>query len=205
MNIKQIFPFIIVAFFLSCNPNSGNSSKEQYIESMQKKEFEKHDDLYANAGKLVSEIDFNIKATEEQKKDWEDGIIPWISLENTGTEINQLINADEIVVKNPSIHIIFYYPLNNPHTFEFKNEKGFSRKDLILLISKQYHEIYEEEEVTSDIKTIPVNKRTGLINRNETHGKYGIWGHDLSDLVLSGIEVHETNKGDINIILLVQS
>ena len=203
MNIKRIFPFLIIVTFFSCNQNSGNPSKQEYIESIQKKGLEKHDELYANAGKLVGEFDFGVKATEEQKKDWEDGVIPWINLDNP--EINQLINGDEILVKNTLINIIFDYPLNNPHTFEFKNEKGFSRKDLVLLISKKYKEIYAEEEVTSTVKTIPVDKRTGIINRNETQGKYGIWGHDLSDLVLSGIEVHETDKGEINIILLIES
>lgn len=203
MNFKQIFPFLIIAIFFSCNPNSVNPSKQEYIESVQKKEFEKHDELYANAGKLVGEFDFGLKATQEQKKDWQDGVIPWINLDNP--EINQLINGDEILVKKTLINIIFDYPLNKPHTFEFKNEKGFSRKDLVLLISKKYHEIYDEEEVTSKVKTIPVDKRTGIINRNETDGKYGIWGHDLTDLVLSGIEVHETDKGEMNIILLIES
>lgn len=203
MNFKQIFPFLIIAIFFSCNPNSVNPSKQEYIESVQKKEFEKHDELYANAGKLVGEFDFGLKATQEQKKDWQDGVIPWINLDNP--EINQLINGDEILVKKTLINIIFDYPLNKPHTFEFKNEKGFSRKDLVLLISKKYHEIFDEEEVTSKVKTIPVDKRTGIINRNETDGKYGIWGHDLTDLVLSGIEVHETDKGEMNIILLIES
>lgn len=203
MNFKQIFQFLIIAIFFSCNPNSVNPSKQEYIESVQKKEFEKHDELYANAGKLVGEFDFGLKATQGQKKDWQDGVIPWINLDNP--EINQLINGDEILVKKTLINIIFDYPLNKPHTFEFKNEKGFSRKDLVLLISKKYHEIYDEEEVTSKVKTIPVDKRTGIINRNETDGKYGIWGHDLTDLVLSGIEVHETDKGEMNIILLIES
>ncbi|KKO89139.1 hypothetical protein AAW12_23695 [Sphingobacterium sp. Ag1] len=205
MYIKQIFLFLLVAFFLSCNPNSGNPSKEQYIESVQKKEFKKNDELYSNAGKLIGEFDFNVKATEEQKKDWEDGKIPWISLENPGSEINQLINADELVIKKTQINIIFDYPLNKPATFEFRNDKGFTRRDLVLLISEKYHEIYKEEELTSAVKTIPLQKRTGIINRNETQGKYGIWGHDLADLVLSGVEVHETSEGKINIILLIES
>ncbi|RKE80780.1 hypothetical protein [Chryseobacterium sp. AG363] len=205
MNIKQLFACVLIAIFCGCNPNSGNSSKEQVVESIQKKEFKKNDELYNSAGKLVSEFDFNLKPTEERKKDWPDGIIPWISLENPGPEISQLISADEVVIKEKTINVIFDYPLNNPHTFAFTNENGFSRKDLILLISKKYHDLYKEEELTSSVKTIPVDKRTGLINRNETQGKYGIWGHDLSDLDLSGIEVHETDNGTINIILIVES
>ncbi|WP_367331115.1 hypothetical protein [Sphingobacterium multivorum] len=205
MNIKQLFLPSLFSIFLSCNPSPGTPSKEQVVESMQQKELEKNEELYETAGKIVNEFDFSLKATKEQKKDWTDGIIPWISLENPSPELNQLINADEVVIKEKNINVIFDYPLNNPHTYTFTNEKGFSRKDLILLISKKYHEIYKEEELTSEVKTIPLDKRTGLINRNETKGKYGIWGHDLTDLDLSGIEVHETGDGKINVILIVES
>lgn len=76
---------------------------------------------------------------------------------------------------------------------------------MILAISKKYHEIYNEEEKSSKIKTIPLDERTGIINRNETQGKYGIWGHDLSDLDLSSIEVYETDEGKINILLIIES
>ena len=76
---------------------------------------------------------------------------------------------------------------------------------MILAISKKYNEVYAEEEKTANTKTIPIDKRTGLINRNETDGKYGIWGHDLSDLDLSGIEVYKTKDEKINIILLIES
>lgn len=205
MRNTQILLTILAVFLASCNPNSTKSSNENSIESIQKKEFEKHDEVYEKSGKLIGEFDFNLKANEEQKKDWEDGIIPWISLENPESEINQLINADEIIIKQTTINIIFDYPLNNPATFEFKNEKGFNRIDLILLISKKYHEIYKEEENSAKTKTIPLDKRTGIINRNETDGKYGIWGHDLADLDLSGIEIHQSNDKKINIILLVES
>lgn len=172
---------------------------------MQKKEFEKPTDLYENAGQLVSEVDFTVKANDEQKKDWEDGIIPWISLENPNPEINNLVGADDVVIKENTINILFDYPLNKPVSFEFNNPNGFTRKDLILLISKKYHEIYDEEEKYAKTKTIPREKRSGIINRNETDGKYGVWGHDLSDLDLSGIEIHQDSNGKINVILLIES
>lgn len=197
--------FLLTILLASCNPNSTKLSKENYIESIQKKEFEKHDELYEKAGKLIGEFEFIVKANEEHKKDWEDGIIPWINLEKPELEINQLINADEIVIKQSTINIIFDYPFNKPTNFAFKNEKGFNRKDLILLVSRKYHEIYYEEEKSAKTKTIPLDKRTGIINRNETDGRYGIWGHDLSDLDLSGIEIHQSTDGKINLILIVES
>lgn len=205
MKINQLFTIITLILLSSCNPKN-TTVNEQYIEDLQKKEFERFDDLYKNAGDLIAEIEFNVKATtDEQKADWEDGVIPWISIENPNPEINQLINADEIIVPQKNINIIIDYPLNNPANLDLSSNNGFSRKDLILAISKKYNEIYAEEEKTAKTKTIPMDKRTGLINRNETDGKYGIWGHDLSDLDLSGIEVHQTKDGKINIILSIES
>jgi len=205
MKITQFLPIILTIFLYNCNPNSSPLSREKYIEQIQKKEFEKSEDLYKNAGKLIGEIEFNLKATEAQKKDWEDGIIPWISLKNASSEVSQLINSDEIIIKENAVNIVFDYPLNKPTNLEIVNDNGFSRKDLILVISKKYHEIYDEEEKTAKTKTIPMDKRTGIINRNETDGKYGIWGHDLEDLDLSGIEIHQARDGKINLILLIES
>jgi hypothetical protein len=68
-----------------------------------------------------------------------------------------------------------------------------------------YHEIYKEEERTANTKTIPLNKREGLVNRNKTDGKYGVWGHDISDLDLSSIEVHKNSNGHFTLVLNVES
>jgi hypothetical protein len=83
--------------------------------------------------------------------------------------------------------------------------KGFTKKQLILEISNKYNEIYNEEEKTAKTKTIPLDKREGLINRNQTNGKYGIWGHNIGDLDLSSIEVYKTRDGRIQIILVIES
>ena len=205
MKIRSFVSIALITTLSSCGPDKSAAAKDQYIEAMQKKEFEKPTDFYENAGKLISKVEFTVKATDEQKKDWEDGIIPWISLENPNSEISNLVGADDIIIKENKINILFDYPLNKPVSFEFNNEKGFTRKDLILIINKKYHEIYDEEEKSAKTKTIPAEKRTGLINRNETDGKFGIWGHDLSDLDLSGIEIHQDANGKINIILQVES
>ena len=50
-----------------------------------------------------------------------------------------------------------------------------------------------------------MDKRVGLSNRNETNGKYGIWGHDLIDLYLSDIEVYKNKSGFVTLILYVDS
>lgn len=96
--------------------------------------------------------------------------------------------------------------MNNPAEFILKSsEKGFTKKQLVIEISKKYHEIYDAEESTSKTKTIPIEKRKGLINRNETYGKYGICCHDIGDLDLSSAHVYKTNDGKIQVVLNVES
>ncbi len=42
------------------------------------------------------------------------------------------------------------------------------------------------------------SRRRGIINRNQTNGKYGIWGHDIGDLDLSAVIVKKTGDGLID-------
>ena len=139
-------------------------------------------------------------------KTFEDGIIPWISIANPKAELGNLMDADKIVVPSTTATIIIDYPLNFPATFEIKTTgQGFSRKQLILEISTRYYEIYKLEESTATTKTLPVDKREGLINRNETNGKFGVCCHDITDLDLSEIEVHKNLNGQITLTLRVES
>ncbi|MDP9082101.1 MAG: hypothetical protein M3O71_32195 [Bacteroidota bacterium] len=156
-------------------------------------------------GVLISKIEFELKATQEDLKIFEDGIVPWISIENPSNGIDSLIDADEIVLPFSQATLIIDYPLRKPVTFDLATENGFSRKQLIMLISEKYHEIYKGEETTASTKTVRADERKDLLNRNETNGKYGIWGHDLSDLDLGTIEVHETSSGKIYLVLDIES
>lgn len=70
---------------------------------------------------------------------------------------------------------------------------------------KAYYKMYEEEEATATIKTIPLEKRTTMYNRNETNGKYGIWGHDIADLVLSEIHIYEDADKKLLLALIIES
>jgi hypothetical protein len=98
------------------------------------------------------------------------------------------------------------YPVAKPVFFLLSGaEKGFTRKQIILAISKTYHEMYDEEEKIAKIKTVPLKDRKTLANRNETDGKYGIWGHDLSDLELNSINVYESTDGTIVLDLEIDS
>lgn len=181
-------------------------SKENYIDFLNKKEAEQLNKNQDNLGTLLSSIEFGVQAIDDELQEFEDGIIPWISIENPESQIDKLIDSDKIVIPYSEITLIIDYPLNKPTSFVLTSSKnGFTKKQLVLEISKKYHEIYLEEEATAKTKTIPIDKRGMLINRNETDGKYGIWGHDIGDLDLSYIEVYELENGKIQIILGVES
>jgi hypothetical protein len=133
-----------------------------------------------------------------------DDILPGISIDKPETE--NLMDADAIVLPFDRATLTIDYPLNRSVTFQLTGTaQGFSRKQLIRAISEKYHLIYEEEERTATVKTIPLNEREGTVNRNQTNGKYGIWGHDLSDLVLTAIDVHKNTRGEITLTLQVES
>lgn len=89
------------------------------------------------------------------------------------------------------------YPLTNPVDLPIIDANTIG--DILWDISMKYREIYEIEEESATTKTTPIDERTGLINRNRTDGKYGIWGHDLSDLYFEGLSIHEDGQIEIHI------
>ena len=97
------------------------------------------------------------------------------------------------------------YPLTKEFRFDAESKIGFTRAQLLRDISSAYYKIYEEEECTTNIKTIPAEKRTTTYNRNYTNGTYGIWGHDIADLVLAEILVYKESGGKIILSLNIES
>jgi hypothetical protein len=99
----------------------------------------------------------------------------------------KILNLSKIVINDMKIQIEFDYPLSRPFYFDFVSSKGYTRKQLIATICDTYKRIYQEEYDTAENKKIVNKKRTGLLNRPSTNGKYGIWGHDIEDLIIEGI------------------
>lgn len=153
----------------------------------------------------LSEITFRVKV--DSKKGFKNNIMPWISIKNPEFEIENLIGKDEIVIENNIVTIIIDYPISKPIEIEIKSNtyKGFTRRQLAERISEEYNRIYREEEESAKTKTTPINERKGIINRNQTDGKYGIWGHDIDDLDLSRIIIRKTDNGKIVLELIVES
>lgn len=185
---------------------SKNTTEPNDLQVIQQKELQSETKSTDQLGTLLFRIDFKLRANKEELEDFKDGIVPWISIDNSDKEIERLMDKDQIVLPYEKATLVLDYPLNNPTTAEIAVVgTGFSRKKLILEIARIYREIYAEEEKTATTKTIPREKRKGMINRNTTDGKYGIWGHDLTDLALSSVEVYRSSEGKILLDLDIES
>lgn len=79
------------------------------------------------------------------------------------------------------------YPLDV--IVEGEVEKVFTVGELLWKVAQIYEKIYQEEEETTKIEVGQMSEN--LINRNQTDGKYGIWGHDIGDLVFEGIVIYD--------------
>ena len=76
-----------------------------------------------------------------------------------------LVDGDrELVNSTEPIWVEFDYPLNN--TYRFQIPSPVTVESLAAFVQDTYHDIYSEED------------------------KFGIWGHDIGDLVLEGVEIH---------------
>lgn len=98
------------------------------------------------------------------------------------------LDPKEIVLEPDTYYmLVISYPLSTPAKFKINSGKrGISRGKLVSLICKYYHKIYEIEDGSTKIKP---SKIPGMYNRNITDGKFGIWGHDIGDLILVDGEV----------------
>ena len=114
-------------------------------------------------------------------------VSPYINIENPANDIDSIHDKHEIITPS-TINVLFDYPLNKPVTVTF-DEGPYTRGELAMLICEKYAEIYREESLTT---TIPVGMIPDTYNRNETNGKYGIWGHGIGDLLL-----HTVHLGDV--------
>lgn len=98
---------------------------------------------------------------------------------------------DDVVLKPGDYILVIDYPVTVFYTTPLTVEaSGLTRGGLVQFICRHYKKMYKEEDSGSKIKAgnIP-----GMYNRNETNGKYGIYGHDIGDLVLCSAEVSKKN------------
>ena len=146
-------------------------------------------------GAVLGEISFTVKVTDQ--KMIKEGLTTsrYIQLADPTEDIANLEDAAAIVLPCRETIVVADYPLAKEFEFKVVSDAptGFTRAEIARKISTLYQEIYAREETSTKTPIIPLEKRKGLSNRNTTNGEYGIWGHDLRDLVLGGIhpEAHD--------------
>lgn len=96
-------------------------------------------------------------------------------------------NGSDLVIEAKLIKLEIDYPISKPVKFTFTSDTGFTRKALAEIIANTYREIYDDEK---DSTTVTPGNVPGMLNRNRTNGRYGIWGHDIGDLILHSAHVY---------------
>ena len=106
--------------------------------------------------------------------------------------LSNVLNLDEVVIQDKSIELEIDYPLRKSVRLPINSDTGITRKMLIDNICETYQMIYSVEEKTTKV---PVGSHPVFqLNRNETDGEYGIWGHYIGDLVIERITYYPSEK-----------
>ncbi len=118
-----------------------------------------------------------------------------------------LAKPDEIVIPFDRASLQIVYPLTVPATVPIHAALswGFTRGELVRAICEEYENVYEAEEATASTKTVPREERGERPGRNRTDGVYGIWGHDLDELVLTSLRWTRGPDGVVSIELQVEA
>jgi hypothetical protein len=129
-----------------------------------------------------------------------------VNLHDPQSALVRAERPDEIVIPFEQAVLVIDYPLSHPTTVPITAPLplGFTRAALIQTICEEYAQIYEAEEGTANTKTIPIEERGAQPARNRTDGAYGIWGHDLQDLVLTAAHWTREPDGTVKIQLYIQ-
>ena len=154
--------------------------------------YKKHRKLGDPAEPLnFSELKRDLDKSSVKQIDFEIGEgCPSVVSYNDKNRRHELQNAEDLVIEDEKIKILFNYPLSTEVTLEFENIGGFTRMDVFRCIYEGYKKIYdEEEEDAGDPGSAP-----NLLNRGESEGRYGIWGHYISELYIEQIFYNETTK-----------
>ncbi|HTF80069.1 MAG TPA: hypothetical protein VL947_00035 [Cytophagales bacterium] len=198
--------FLTVCLILGCSQGTKNikGDLEDYrsvIRAREQASSEKNTDYL---GDLLYKVTYQVQV-DSIDENVADGLQPWASIAHPKHDIQKLVGADVIVVPERYITILVDYPILKEYSFTLSSKGGFTRAQLLRAISAQYHQIYEEEESTAHIKTVPKKERKETYNRNETDGVHGIWGHDIEDLALHEILVYRSREAKIILYLNVYS
>jgi len=112
--------------------------------------------------------------------------------ESCDKEVKECDPKEVVLPPKQEYTLVIDYPTSTPYKAKIKTgKKGMTRIQLADKICKHYRKMYAEEDATSggDTGHIP-----GMLNRMPSEGKYGIWGHDIGDLVLCSATVKKNGE-----------
>lgn len=134
-------------------------------------------------------IDLGYMSIVERK--WEDGY------EGDEGDTSCDLYPFDIVIPYQQCTIDYTYPLSRPLLLQHttNNIEGFTRQKISEQIMLQYKKIYEEEEEDCG----DPGRIEGMINRAQSHGRFGIWGHYLGDLMLHSLYLKDDGHYGIGI------
>ena len=114
--------------------------------------------------------------SQKSEDDWE--MIPF-SEEQLNTVV---VPFDEVIIQ-------ISYPLSRIANFLVQNKGGLTLRQTINVCSDIYHFIYDKEEETTETpaKLGCEGGAAPAFNRCRTNGKYGIWGHVITDLMMHSL------------------
>lgn len=132
---------------------------------------------------------------------------PSLRLDDLPGALGKIEASEDVVIPHEHAVLVIDYPLTNPASIEITAPlaQGFTRSALLRAIYDEYDNVYEAEEGTAATKTVPRDERGTSASRNRTDGVYGIYGHDLSDLVLTAARWTRSADGNVRVELSIES
>jgi hypothetical protein len=106
-----------------------------------------------------------------------------------------LVGPNDIVAPG-TFRLTITYPLKRNAIITVNETGPITRAQFAKIIFDAYARIYREEDEST---ATPAAHIPNMLNRNQTDGKYGIWGHDIGDLVLVAAYKHDDGTYHLNV------
>jgi hypothetical protein len=109
---------------------------------------------------------------------------PCFTVSGRYSSLDDIVDGKEKLIRRATLVFEYDYPLSHTVRFARTRKNGWTRRALAKQIREDYERIYrEEDEAVGRTGHIP-----GMLNRDKSEGPYGIWGHDIDDLVVERVK-----------------